>query len=108
MLNKFEIGQKIKIQKGTELNHGLNEDADSIVLPKTISAVVVSLTQLKNGGLEIEVPGHEDLSPLFWHQPEDKNPLLTYRENNKAVREELTNIISAVPGTPTVSRLDGS
>jgi hypothetical protein len=70
MSNRFEVGKSVNIQKGTELNHGLNEDADSIVLSKPVKAVVVSLTQLKNGGVEIEVPGHEDLSPLFWHQPE--------------------------------------
>jgi hypothetical protein len=72
MNNGLEVGKRINIKKGTELNHGLNEDADSIVLRKTVSAVVVSLTQLKNGGVEIEVPGHEDLSPLFLHQPEGR------------------------------------
>lgn len=68
------MGKRIDIKKGTELNHGLNEDADSIVLPKPVRAVIVSLIQLKNGGVEIEVPGHEDLSPLFWHQPEVLKP----------------------------------
>jgi len=76
MKNIYETGQQVVIPKGTELNHGLNEDADSIVLPKPVRAVVVSLTQLKNGGIEIKVPGHEDLSPLFWHQPEVTKPPL--------------------------------
>ena len=70
MNNRFEVGQRVEIPKGTELNHGLNEDADSIVLPKPIKAIIVSLDSLKNGGIEIQVPGHEDLSPLYWHQPE--------------------------------------
>jgi hypothetical protein len=70
MKNRLEVGKSINIKKGTELSHGLNEDADSIVLSKHVRAVVISLTQLKNGGIEIEVPGHEDLSPLFWHQPD--------------------------------------
>lgn len=74
MKNRFEIGQCVLIRKGVELNHGLNEDSDSIVLPKLYRAVIVSLEQLKHGGVEIVVPGHEDWSPLYWHQPEAVRP----------------------------------
>jgi hypothetical protein len=76
MKNKFEIGQSIEIKEGTELNHGLHEDSDSIVVPNGIRAIIVSLAHLKDGSVEISVPGHEDWSPLFWHQPEVIKPPL--------------------------------
>jgi hypothetical protein len=74
MKNRLEIGQSVEIKKGTELNHGLDEDSDSIVVKKGTQVVIVSLAHLNDGGVEIVMPGHEDLSPLFWHQPEVSRP----------------------------------
>ena len=67
MPQNYEAGRVISIPQGAEVNHGMNEDSDSFVLPKRTKALI--LRKLP-GGLEILIPGHEDLSPAFWHQPE--------------------------------------
>lgn len=77
MAQNYEIGQIITIPKGAEVNHGLHEDSDSFIVPKPWKVRVIGRGP---GGLEILIPGHEDLSPAYWHQPEpkvDNKPLPT-------------------------------
>lgn len=70
MGEKYEIGQIITIPKGAEVNHGLHEDSDSFILPEPWQGVIIGKGP---GALEVEFPGHADLSPAYWHQPEPQD-----------------------------------
>ena len=68
MAQGFEIGKVVTIPAGTELNHGNDEDSDSILVKNPITITIVGAVH--DGGIEVAWSGHENLSPLFWHQPE--------------------------------------
>lgn len=67
---EYSVGDIIPVPRGAELNHGLNEDSDSIKTKVEQTAVV--LGRRAHGAIKVFLPLCPDLQPLYFHQPEPK------------------------------------
>lgn len=60
------LGKELELPKGAELNCGLSEDSDSILLKEPLIVIVIG--QVREGGLPVLVPKLDRV--LYYHQPE--------------------------------------
>lgn len=63
----------IDISPGTELNYGLSEDSDSVVVVEPVQAVVIGDGQVTEGAVPVRIieNGQPSDQVFYFHQPPD-------------------------------------